>query len=189
VLVHNCSEQFERALQNFTPSVLGSQLGLHVPEQSLPTVQTCPQVPLLRHVWPLGQEQATDWPQVPGRRTVSQRRGQIAKKAQFTKQVSSRGSGVQQVPLAQNWTAAQLPHEPPQPSSPHTLRRQRGVQGVAGGDGICVFFFFLRCLWRLCLPSAASSRKTLKLNPEPASPRKTSRRDGVWVKERVNLAV
>jgi hypothetical protein len=117
--------------------VLASQLEQfeNWPGQSVVFAQTWPQLPLLRHVWPVGQEQATDWPQVPVLFTVSQRPGQGTLMSHWKVQMSLFDFGVQQVPVRQNCPAAQLPHEPPQPSSPHRLRPQCGVQVGDGGDG------------------------------------------------------
>lgn len=96
--------------------------------------------------------------------------------------------GVQQVPVRQNCPAAQLPHEPPQPSSPHRLRPQCGVQVGDGGDGGPGGCGSLCFLWCLCLAPAVSSWRPPSPAPAPTNPRKMSRREGRRLKERTSVS-
>jgi hypothetical protein len=172
----NCSHDPIPPEQWCGPSTLGkTQLQKPLMGQTVVLEpQTAAQLPLLRQAWPPGQEQATGCPQVL----------MVVTDPQRPAQVTAAGSGVQQVPLRQICPAPQLPQEPPQPSSPHCLRRQRGVQVAAGGDGgfavSCLCFFLC-----LCLASAASGdRRVLKPRPPMASPRRMSRREGKTTSER-----
>ena len=73
VLVHGVEHRMFRQSDAFRRAQRSGEAV--APGQSEMPVQTMPQLPLLRHSWPLGQEQATGWPQVRMEVTVSQRQG------------------------------------------------------------------------------------------------------------------